>query len=340
MTSDATNEPSPNLIFDTLNGTYRIAALRAGVELELFTAIGQQSRSAEDLAKGIGASERGVRVLCDVLTVVGFLTKTGDQFALTPDSAAYLDKNSPLYFGGVIDLLGDPFEQKHLLDPAEVIRQGRTLISEEGTMESEHEWWIPFARLMAPMMQLPAEHIAETLAVKDAGPIKVLDIAAGHGVFGIEIAKRNPAAEIVAVDWAPVLQVAIENAEKAGVADRYHTISGSVFDADLGTGNDIVLMTNFLHHLDEPTCVELLARVRAGMNPGGCLATLEFVVNDDRISPATSAQFAMIMLSTTADGDVYTFTELANMAEEAGFSRSELVSLGRQEQRLVVSHVD
>ena len=93
-----------------------------------------------------------------------------------------------------------------------------------------------------------------------AGPVRVLDIAAGHGLFGIEVAKQNPQAASSALDWAPVLEVAKANARKAGVGDRYQTLPGSAFDVDYGGPYDIVLLTNFLHHFDPPTCVRAAAR--------------------------------------------------------------------------------
>ena len=77
--------------------------------------------------------------------------------------------------------------------------------------------------------------IAESLDVASAsGPMKVLDIAAGHGAFGIAIAQRNPNAQIVAVDWPNVLQVARENAAAAGLQDRHHSLPGDAFRVDYG----------------------------------------------------------------------------------------------------------
>ena len=149
--------------------------------------------------------------------------------------------------------------------------------------------------------------------------MKVLDIAAGHGLFGIEIAKQNPQARVTGLDWAPVLRVALKNAEKAGVKDRYEMLPGSAFDVDFKGLYDAVLLTNFLHHFDKPTCTGLLKKVRASLKPGGRAATLEFVPNEDRVSPPMPAAFAMTMLTTTAEGDAYTFAELSTMYTEAGF---------------------
>ena len=149
----------------------------------------------------------------------------------------------------------------------------------------------------------------------------MLDIAAGHGLFGIEVAKQSPQARIVAVDWAQALEVAKRNAENAGVANRYQTLPGSAFDVEFGGPYDIVLLTNFLHHFDAPTCVRLLKKVHAATKRGGRVATLEFVPNADRVSPPMAAAFSLTMLATTASGDAYTFRELESMYREAGFER-------------------
>ena len=104
------------------------------------------------------------------------------------------------------------------------------------------------------------------------------------------------------LDWAPVLRVALKNAEKAGVQDRYDMLPGSAFEVDFGGPYDVVLLTNFLHHFDHADQRGLLKKVRAALKPGGRAATLEFVPNEDRVSPPMPAAFAMTMLTTTADG--------------------------------------
>jgi hypothetical protein len=88
-------------------------------------------------------------------------------------------------------------------------------------------------------------------------------------LYGIAIAKNNPQAEIVALDWAPVLEVAKENARNAAVSDRYRTIEGSAFDVEYSSGYNLVLLTNFLHHFDTATCETLLRKVRAALGDGG-----------------------------------------------------------------------
>jgi ubiquinone/menaquinone biosynthesis C-methylase UbiE len=166
----------------------------------------------------------------------------------------------------------------------------------------------------------------------------VLDIAAGHGLFGIEVARQNPQARVVAVDWAPVLEVAHANAQKAGVADRYRRLAGSAFEVEYGGPYDITLLTNFLHHFDPPTCVGLLKKVHSALKPGGRAAALEFVPNPDRVSPPMAASFSMTMLASTPSGDAYTFQELETMYREAGFRNVTAHPVPSGPHTVVVGH--
>jgi ubiquinone/menaquinone biosynthesis C-methylase UbiE len=329
------HQPSPELIFDTLNAYQRTAALRGAIELDLFTAIGEGAATAADLAGKLKVPERGARILSDYLVVIGLLTKQGNRYGLTPDSAAFLDRRSPACMGSVVTFLNSPMLTDNFRDVAAVVRKGGAVHTDEGTMAPEHPVWVDFARAMVPMMGMPSEFIAGLVGSESGAKWKVLDIAAGHGMFGIAIARRNPNATIVGQDWPNVLEVALENAQRAGVADRYQTIPGSAFDADFGSGYDLVLLTNFLHHFDPPTCEKLLRKVHAALKPGGKAVTLEFVPNPDRVSPPTAATFSLMMLGSTPGGDAYTFSELDRMFRNAGFSGSEAHTMAGPETVIV-----
>jgi ubiquinone/menaquinone biosynthesis C-methylase UbiE len=191
---------------------------------------------------------------------------------------------------------------------------------------------------MATLMAMPAQLLAARMTSENGGPIDVLDIAAGHGLYGIAFAKLNPLAKITAVDWPNVLQVATENAAAAGVGSRHRTIPGSAFEVDFDGTYDVVLLTNFLHHFDVPTCEAVLKRLYSAMRPGARAAILEFVPNDDRVSPPNDAMFAVTMLATTGHGDAYTQKEFDSMLRNAGFARSELIELTPLPQRVVIGY--
>ena len=310
--------PSADIVFDTLFAYQRSAALKSALDLDLFTAIDEGARTASALAKRCGASERGTRVLCDFLATLGFLGKSDDMYQLTPEAATFLSQRSPAYLGTTARFLLRPELKGKFDELTEAVRHGGVPPGRENIVSDENPIWIEFARSMMPMM-VPAAHAIADLIGDSAASLKVLDIAAGHGMFGITIAKRNPRAEIVAVDWKPVLVVAEENARAAQVQDRYRTIAGDAFKADFGTGYDVALVTNFLHHFDAATCTAFLSKVHGALRSGGRIVVLEFVPNPDRVSPPIPARFSLTMLAETPGGDAYTFAELRQQLEDAGF---------------------
>ncbi|HVB37369.1 MAG TPA: class I SAM-dependent methyltransferase [Vicinamibacterales bacterium] len=308
--------PSPERFFETAHGIYRSYAMKAALELDLFTAIAGGASDVDAIAGRCGASRRGTRILCDYFTIIGFLTKQDGRYACAPDAALFLNRQSPAWLGSAIEFLLAPHHIDAISRLPETVRTGH---ADTSTLEPDHPIWVTFARAMAPMLAMPARMMAEAIGVAGAGPMTVLDIAAGHGLWGISVAQLNPQAEIVGADWGPVLEVAKENAAKAGVAGRYRTITGSAFTADLGTGYDLVLVPNFLHHFDEPTCTQFLQRVRGTLKDGGRVVVCEFVPNDDRVTPPMAAAFSMTMLINTPAGDAYTFAQLQTMLTDAGF---------------------
>jgi len=308
------------LIFDMLQAHQRTAALKAAIDLDVFRAVGDGPGDVASIARHCSASKRGVRILCDFLTINGVLVKEEGRYRHTPTSAAFLDPRSPASLASIAQFLANPAMRDPYDRLAEIVRTGRTVLPGEGSVEPDNPIWVQFAETMAPMMAPMVGPLGAVVLEGRSGPMRVLDIAAGHGLFGIEIAKQNPQARVTGLDWAPVLRVALDNARKAGVQARYDMLPGSAFEVDFAGPYDAVLLTNFLHHFDKPTCVGLLKKVHAALRPGGRAATLEFVPNEDRVSPPMPASFAMTMLASTPSGDAYTLSELTAMYTEAGFT--------------------
>jgi SAM-dependent methyltransferase len=314
--------PSPQLFFETVTAFHETAALKTAIELEVFTAIGEGNQTATTIARRCQTSERGMRILCDALVIIGFLKKDSSNYSLTRDSAIFLDRKSPAYVGGSIQFLLSPPSLEGFRELTAAVRKGGTVIDHNST-KPEHPMWVDFARAMAPLMKMPAELIAKLLHAEQGEKWKILGLAVGHGIFEITLAQQNPNAEVWAVDWPNVLAVARENAAAAGVSGRYHTIPGSAFDVDYGKDYDLVLITNFLHHFDPPTCEKLLAKVHAALKPGGRAVILEFVPNEDRVSPSIPAHFSLTMLAGTPGGEAYTFADLESMLRNSGYSSAE-----------------
>ena len=241
---------TPGLVFEMLQAHQRTAALKAAIELDVFRAVGEGPGDVASIARHCAASERGMRILCDFLTINGVLAKEDGRYRHTPTSAAFLDPRSPACLASIAQFLGNPAMREPYDRLAEIVRTGRTVLPGEGSVEPDNPIWVQFAETMAPMMAPMVGPLGEIVLQGHSGPMRVLDIAAGHGLFGIEVAKQNPEARVTGLDWAPVLRVALDNARQAGVAERYDMLPGSAFEVDFGGPYDAVLLTNFLHHFD------------------------------------------------------------------------------------------
>ncbi len=331
------NSVTPEKFFRILSGYQMTAAIKTALELDLFTKIAEGDTTVANLASSTGAAERGIRILCDTLTILEFLKKSGNEYSLAEDTALFLVKTSPAYMGSVAGFLTSPQQMEGFANLTSSVRNGGSVIDENASLDPDSPMWANFARNMAPMMIPSARKMAAELGLETEAPIKVLDIAAGHGMFGISVAQVYPNAQIYAVDWKSVLVVAEENAEIAGVGERFHKIEGSAFDADLGEGYDVIFNTNFLHHFDIPTCQAFLKRLRTALNDDGQLLTLEFIPNDDRVSPPGEALFSLVMLAATPAGDAYTFAQLDSMLKAAGFPHNEHRPMPGTPQHWIVS---
>lgn len=324
---------SPERIFGMMQAHVQSAALKGAIDLGLFTAVAEGHSTVPAIAAKCGASERGTRILCDYLTVAGLLTKTAGAYGVTPESAAFLDQRSPMYLGCAAQFMNHAMHYQASADVAKVVRQGTTLLNGREILDVENQVWVDFAQGMMPMM-FPA---AQFMSAQLSAPKRLLDIAAGHGIFGVMAAVRHAELQVDALDWPAVLAVAESNARRFGVAERWHKREGSALELDFGTGYDVIYLTNFLHHFDTAECTAILRKCRAALLPGGTLATLEFVPNEDRVTPAASAAFSMTMLLNTPAGDAYTFAELAGMLREAGFESNQILQVPGGAQQVIVS---
>jgi SAM-dependent methyltransferase len=328
-------EASPGKFINCLFFGYQNAAvLKAALELDAFTAIGEGATDAAALAVRCNTSPRGVAAMCDSLVVIGFLTKSGGHYALSPDAAAFLDRRSPACIADIHAFLASP-EMVSLTfqDPAGAVRRGGA--PGLANIAPDHPVWVRFAQSMSSFMAHAAHLVVEQFEAPS--PRRVLDIAASHGQYGIAFGRHFAGCHVTGLDWEAVVAMARQNAAAAGLAARYDTIAGSAFEVDWGTGYDLVLVPNFLHHFDTAGCTAILRRAHAALTPGGRVAIVEWVPNEDRVSPPVPALFTMTMLFTTPAGSTYTVADLAAMLADAGFAPPAVTPLAPTPLTLLTS---
>jgi trans-aconitate methyltransferase len=332
---EASSQPEAGRVLADFLAFQRTLGLRAALEMDLFTRISAGTQTASALAEQCGADARGMRILCDYLTIQGHLCKEGDRYSLPLNTRLYLVSTSPAYLGSAIEFLASDSLIQSFCGLTQAVKNGGA--SGRNAVISGNSQWVAFARAMAPLARPVAAIAAAALEVESMGPMRVLDLAAGHGLYGLAIAARNPTAHIVALDRQEVLQVAAENARRGGVLERYRLLAGDAFEVDWEGPYDLVLAANFAHHFDHAVNVSLFRKCRGALTARGRLALIDYVANDDRISPAEDAAFALTMLATTEKGDVYTFREFSEMLQAAGFREVYRPDVGNLPQWIIVA---
>jgi SAM-dependent methyltransferase len=330
-------EPSISLLWDTFTGYQHTAALKAAIELDVFGQIAAGTTTIDGLAARCQAAPRGLRALLNFLVVDGFLTRDGERYALSPTAAAFLVPDTVGYIGAAATFIASPMIVEGFTRLTDAVRRGGTAVPDDGTLAPDHPVWVEFARAMSGIAGLTAVMLANLLDIEHTPVRRVLDVAAGHGMFGITLARLNPSVEVTALDWRNVLAVAEEHARAAGVTARFRTLTGSAFEVPFGDGYDLVLLPNFLHHFDPATCERLLTKTRAALAPGGRVVIVEFIPDDDRLGPPDAVRFSLVMLSGTPAGDAYTFAEYQRMLRNTGFSPPTIHDLPPTPARVILA---
>jgi len=301
----------PGWLLEEFCAFERTLALRTAIEMDLFTQIGAGANTISKLAAASKASERGLRVLCDLLTVQGHLSKKGWRYQLTLNSRFYLTRASPAYLGSAVKFLASDAVIGAFCGLRRAVKRGagpRMCLD-----------WVEYARSMAPVAERFADMAAAALKIESARPMQVLDLGAGHGLYGLAIAARNRLAHVFALDLPQVLRIAVRNASRAGLRDRYHALPGDALKADFRGPYDLVIAANLTHHFDAATNLRLFQKSRRALKRGGRLAVIDCVWATDRVSPSRNAALALNLFASNPRGAIYTFQDYASLLRSAGF---------------------
>lgn len=326
----AANSPivSPQRIMEMAWGYAPPLILTAALSHRFFDLIEERPKNVEELASASGCAPRGVRSIANALVGFGFLSKDSEgRYSLTPESATFLVKNKPGYIGGFIEYGGRKLIHGWL-NIEESTRTGKPAfaVNQQQTGDSF------FQELVEPIfaMSYPATQVLrKALGLEnEKNPIRVLDIGAGSGVWGIGLAQLSPNVSVTAVDWPGVLDVTRRVTDRFGMADRFSYIPGDFLAVDYGTGYNVITIGHILHSEGEERSRQLLKKCATALAPGGTVAVAEMVVNEDRTGPAMNLIFGVNMMLHTDVGDTYTFGEISGWMKEAGLVNTSRVETG------------
>lgn len=311
--------PSPDRIFQMAWGYAAPLVLEAALHHRVFNYLDEEAKSVAEIAADTGASERGLRAILDVLVGLDFLTKDENgRYANTPESSAFLVAGKPSFQGGIIE-----HTSTHLLPSwlqlNEVVKTGKPVMSVNEEVDGS-EFFQPFVEAIFPMSYQAALTLGQSLEIEKAtAPVKVLDIAAGSGVWGVGLAQQSPQVTVTAVDWEGVLPVTRRVAARHGLEDRFNFVAGDILQVEYGEGYQVATLGHIIHSEGQARSRELLQKVFTALAPGGTIAIAEMVPNHERTGPPQALIFAVNMVVNTEAGNTFSFEEMSQWLQEAGF---------------------
>ena len=318
---------SPERLTQMTWGFAPMMVLHAAVKNKVFEALDSGAKTLGEVASATGASQRGLRALLEALVGLGVVSRSKDQFKLAPDAATFMVAGKPGYLGGLVQHFA-----AHLLDNwrqlPEIVRTGKPATR----VNNENQGADFFSKFVEDLFNLnfgAAQVLGDQLAKgfrKRAG-VKILDIAAGSGVWSIAAAQKIPGSQITVVDFHEVLPVTRKVAGRFALDGRLNTIEGDIQAVDFGNGYSIATLGHILHSEGEAKSKRLLKKVYDALEPGGVIAIAEFIPDDDRNGPAYPLLFAVNMLVHTDEGDTYSFKQMSGWLKEIGFKKIRKVNV-------------
>ena len=324
--------PDPAALMQMLFSYAPSMVLVSGVQLGVFSHIAGGRNSAPEIARAVGASERGIRMLLDALVALELLHKVHGCYELNPLSAEYLVRESSNYVGAMLERGNAVMEP--WLNLTATVRSGKPSHRVEDQQTAE-EFFPALVRSLHVMNREPARRAAAILAAGHTG-LRVVDVACGSGIWGIAMAAADPAARITAQDFPGLLPVTREYVERHGVALQYNYLPGDLKQVDFGENRfDLALLGNIVHSEGERSSRDLFRRLARALKPGGRIAIVDMVPNDERTGPPFAMVFALNMLVHTGEGGTYTLAEYREWLNEAGFPHIEAADIGSHSPLIV-----
>jgi hypothetical protein len=330
--SQQQHDPSP--ILQTAFSFWSSKVLLTAVELGLFTTLGGRRMTGAELAQELGLHPRANPDFFDALVAIKFLDREGDgpaaKYSNTEDGRHFLDKQSPRYIGGILEMLNARlFKFWHDLptalrtgEPQNEVKHGAKGIFEE--LYSDQPRLELFLGAMTGLSRINFEALALKFDFSRYGTL--CDVGGASGLLSIEVAKRHPKLACTSFDLPAVEPIARKSIAAAGLSERVRTASGNFFEDPLPEA-DVITMGMILHDWNLEKKMHLIRSAYASLPPGGALIAIEALIDDQRRENAFGLLMSLNMLIEFGDAFDYSAADFRGWCGEAGFRRFEVIHL-------------
>ena len=315
-TSEKKSNLSPSTIMDSIYAFRKARVLLTSYELELFTCLGDNWKSSEEIAQLAQTNPRATDRLLNALCASRFLVKKKGKFSNTPLTSRFLVKGKPEYLGGLMHQVSLWNTWSTLTD---AVRKGSSVVVRQPAAGSRVKWMEAFiaAMHMRAIHQAPA--IVKLIDLK--GVTRVLDVGGGSGIFSMGFVRARKGITAVVFDLPDVINLTKGYIDSENLGNLIGVAGGDYTQDPLVNDFDLVFLSAIIHSNSPEINKQLFRKAFEVLNPDGRLVILDYIMNDNRTSPAAGAYFSLNMLVGTSEGDTFTESEVRDWMEEAGFKK-------------------
>jgi hypothetical protein len=309
----------PLPVLDTLFAMLKARCVMAGVRLGIFESLAQEARTAASLAAALRLDEGCLDLLMRTLVYCGYLDLDGERFGLSALGRKMMVSGAPRELTGFVQWNYTQWEFAEHLET--LVRTGRGLEFHR-TLE-DPEAWGHYQQAMLETARFDAPTLVKHVPVRQ-GATRLLDLGGSHGLLGAAICRRHPPMRALVLDLARAVTHARALAEREGIADLVEHREGDLTVDELGSGWDVVLLSNILHHFQPAEIVAILKRGHAALQSDGTVAIWEIERPKRHARPGEGDGVALFFRLTSTAG-AYSGDEYASWLAEAGFQRIKTV---------------
>lgn len=319
------NDIIPHPFTDAASSVGLGFALGCAVKLKIADHITKAFREPATIAASAGVSTNGCELILDCLCALGYVSKKGNGYAYTKRGFQNLSPESPQNFRHFI--LFCDYLYKGYIQLDETVKFGHRPQSNMLQEMSEYEWEL-FSKAMIDISQTNVKEVCGKIPISKSAT-SMLDLGGSHGLYSIHLCKKNPQLKSTIIDLPPVRKYADECITKHQVANQVSFTGSDFMKNALPKENDIILVFNIIHGLNQDENEHLAVKVYESLKPGGVLAILDQIKNiggPSQLAQATTSYMALNLLHQ-AGGKTYSLEEVEQFAGKAGFRQVTLKKL-------------
>ncbi|MEH0155836.1 methyltransferase [Limibacter armeniacum] len=334
MKEENTKSVTPERILQVGMGFWASKTLLTAIKLELFTHLGDQKLSSQEIKQKLGLHGRGFYDFMDALVALGFLERDGIEssatYGNTTETSLFLDKNKESYIGGILEMANNRlyrfwgFLEEALITgeaQSEVTRGEKPFFEE---LYADEERLNEFVSAMAGIQMGNFVSFAKKF---DFSHYKTLcDIGGAGGFLCAQVAMLNPHMQCMSFDMPVVCKIAEKNIKHMHLNEQVKIIEGDFFK-DSFPKADIITMGNILHDWGLKDKKLLINKAYEALPEGGAFIVIENIIDNDRRHNAFGMMMSLNMLIETPEGFDYSFNRLKEWTEEAGFKQISSIPL-------------